>query len=98
MTASIYILLAVNIVLFLIDIILFKKDKKKIDEKIENLLLKINQTDENIGKLGVKVSRNGDDIQKIRQEKFALKNELNSIHSVLETLNNGFAIPSYKNT
>lgn len=98
MTISIYILLAVNIVLFLIDIILFKKDKKKIDEKIENLLLKINQTDENIGKLGVKVSRNGDDIQKMRQEKFALKNELNSIHGVLETLNNGFTIPSYKNT
>lgn len=95
---TLYILLAINIGLILTDIIIYWRNKRKIDNKIENVLLQITQNNENVGKLNIKVSKNGDDIQKIKQEKTAFMNELKSIHNTIETLNNGFAIPSYKNT
>ncbi len=92
------ILLITFAILFVAKFIVVTSTKKKIYSKIDNLLVSVSEVNEAVGKLSVKVTKNGDDLLKMKQERSAFKNELNSIQNTLTTLNNGFAIPSYKNT
>ena len=92
------ILLSVCIALTMTDIVLVARDNKKKDKQISNLLEMVVEQNEKLGKLDVKVSKNGDDIQKMKRERTLFQNELSSMQNAIETMNSGFSIPSYKNT
>ena len=86
------ILLIVNIVFDAFDIILLKKYKKKIDDKVESLLLAV--SDLSIKVDAVQKSKENFDktTELISKEHRFLVNELNKANDAITIMNNGFTV------
>lgn len=98
MNTILLVLLIVFIILSIVELILLFNIKKECNTKIEDIIDILDKANSDYIKANEIIKENKKDISNIKREKVSFLNELHNLEDVIKTLNNGFTIPSYRNT